>query len=94
MTEPLLIQPAILDALKYSLGPIRDHNFNVASVACPSCNFPVRFPLIAREEDVRAFQRLMTVAHDVLERHGVTAALLAEVQAACYIELARRGGKE
>jgi hypothetical protein len=54
----------------------------------------VRFPLIAREEDVRAFQRLMTVAHDVLERHGVTAALLAEVQAACYIELARRGGKE
>ena len=88
------IQPAVMLTLQSCLGPIREQSFGEIAVKCGCCGTPVRFPLIAHEEDARAFQQLMDIASKVLERHGVTAMLLSEVQAACHIELAKRKSAE
>ncbi len=60
-----------------------------AHVACPQCQWKVRFPVIARRSDVEDFRRLMTVAHEVLKRHGVTALLLSEMHSEIAISIAK-----
>ena len=90
--DELHIQPALLSTMRDCLGPIRD-TIRIITCDCPRCGTPVRYPLIASAEDAEAFQTMMRVAEGVLERHGVTALLLSEIRAACYIEIAKRKSK-
>lgn len=66
-----------LDVALHELAFQRDE----AHVSCPQCQFRVRFPVVARDQDVEDFRKLIKVAHEVLERHGVPALLLSEIYA-------------
>ena len=57
---------------------------------CPHCGLPIRYPLIARESDIKLFENLMRSAFDVMLRHGITANLLADIRTQCIIAIAQK----
>jgi len=61
---------------------------------CPHCDCPVRFPLVARRSDIELFAALINSAQEVMQRYGITGALLADVRAECLIAIAKKGGHE
>lgn len=60
------------------------------SQKCPHCALVIRHPLIARQSDINDFSLLMKSAYEVMRRHGITAALLAEIRAGACIAIAKR----
>lgn len=59
---------------------------------CPHCGLVVRYPVFARQSDLDNFALIMDSAFAVMERHGITAALLSEIRADCLIAKAKREG--
>ena len=57
---------------------------------CCHCGLVMRFPLIARQTDIDLFNDLITSAYKVMRKHGITAHLLADIQAQCHIEIAKK----
>ncbi len=60
---------------------------------CPHCGVPVRYPTVARKGDIDDFERLMRTAYKVMDEYGITGNLLADIQARCYTEIAKRSSK-
>jgi hypothetical protein len=60
------------------------------SADCPHCGISVRYPTIARAQDIKDFELLMEQVQIVLERHGYTGKILSEIQAQCSIAM-RKG---
>lgn len=58
--------------------------------ACFHCGLPIRYPVIARAQDVEDFTALMESAYRIMDKYGITQNLLAEIKAGCLIEIARR----
>lgn len=56
---------------------------------CPHCANPVRYPTVARQQDIDDFSRIMESAYKVMERYGITANLLADIKAECHINIAK-----
>jgi hypothetical protein len=71
-----------LEAIALSELPTHSHK-------CPNCALPVRYPVAIREQDLEDFAKLMASAKIVLEKHGYTGKLIAEIQAQCYIQIAQ-----
>lgn len=82
-SESFSIAREFLEQISFAELPTHSHD-------CPHCGFKVRYPVMARAHDIEDFQKLMKVAQGVLERHGYTEKLIAEIQAACHIEIAKR----
>ena len=57
---------------------------------CFHCGLVMRYPLIARQTDIDLFETVMESAYKVMRKHGITAHLLADIQAQCHIEIAKR----
>ena len=57
---------------------------------CPHCGLSIRFPLIARKSDVELFKKMMALAAEVMDRHGITANLLADIRAQCLIAMTQK----
>lgn len=74
-----------------TLEEMRNHTHAVIEHKCLYCGHATRFPLIARQTDVEMFEALIESAHKVMNKHGITANLLADIRAQCYIEIAKRG---
>lgn len=78
------------DFCETNLREIQEVDFPVHSRPCPHCGIPVRYPIIARERDIEDFRKLIESACRVMDKYGITLNLLAEIQAECHIEIARR----
>lgn len=74
---------------KVALADLPEH-----STPCPHCGVPIRFPLVAREQDLSEFESLMRSAFRVMDKYGITANLLAEIRAQCVIEIAQRKARK
>jgi hypothetical protein len=64
------------------------------SHGCPHCGLQIRYPLIVRDSDIEIFNKLMKSAYRVMDRHGITANLLADIFAECHIAIAMKKSKE
>ena len=72
-----------LDEMRFQLPPTVEDK-------CHHCGLVMRFPLIARQIDIDLFKTLIESAYKVMDKHGITANLLADIQAQCHIEIAKR----
>jgi hypothetical protein len=72
-----------------SLAELDTHSHN-----CPHCGILVRYPTVARQQDIDDFTKIMNSAFDVMRRHGITANLLAEIKAECFISIAKAKGEQ
>ena len=75
--------------IESTLTSIRMESPPIVENKCHHCGLVMRFPLVARESDVKDFKTLIHSAYDVMERHGITANLLADIFAQCHIAIAK-----
>jgi len=75
-----------LKELRYQMPPVIEDK-------CCHCGLVMRFPLVARKSDIDLFEMLLESAYQVMERHGITANLLADIKADCIISIASKGNK-
>ena len=59
---------------------------------CQHCGYPNRYrhPVVARQSDIELFESMMRSAFEVMDRHGITANLLADIRAQCLISMANK----
>lgn len=87
----MIIDTSTVKWIGETLDEMDAHAFvSTADRQCPHCRRTIRFETIAREEDIELFQLMIESAHEVMDRHDITANLLAEIRAQCMIEIARR----
>lgn len=60
---------------------------------CYHCGNLIRYPIIARRSDINDFSELMRSAYRIMDKHGITANLLADIRADLIISIAK-GRKE
>lgn len=68
-----------------SLYELHEHSHDY-----PHCGLPVRYPTVAREQDIEDFRLIMESAYKVMEDSGVTAKLFAAIHAQIAVALANR----
>lgn len=56
---------------------------------CFHCGYPTRYPVIARQSDIDAFSELLKSAYRIMDKHGITANLLADIRADIAISIAK-----
>ena len=56
---------------------------------CYHCGCPIRYPIIARKSDIDAFSKLMKSAYKIMDKHGITANLIADIRAEIAISIAK-----
>lgn len=79
--------------LESTLTEISRAELDTHSHNCPHCGNIVRYPTIARQQDIDDFIKIMNSAFDVMRRYGITANLLAEIKAQCFISIAKATGE-
>lgn len=59
---------------------------------CQHCGYINRYrhPVVARQSDIELFESMMRSAFEVMDRHGITANLLADIRAQCLIAMANK----
>lgn len=59
---------------------------------CQHCGYLNRYrhPVVARQSDIELFESIMRSAYEVMDRHGITANLLADIRAQCLISMANK----
>ena len=59
---------------------------------CQHCGYLNRYrhPVVARQSDIELFESMMRSAYEVMDRHGITAHLLADIRAQCLISMANK----
>ncbi len=82
-------QPEMRAAFEDAMTAIAYQSPPTADQKCPHCGVVARYPIVARESDMRVFAELMAAAQAVLDRHGVMAHLLSEVHAEIAVSRAR-----
>jgi len=65
-------------------------HFQYVEERCGKCGMAYRYPIIARQRDIEDFEMLMRSAYKIMDKYGITANLLAEIKATCFIEIAKR----
>jgi hypothetical protein len=73
-----------------TLEEVRAHSTPSTQDRCPHCGFMIRYPLVVRHSDLVFFESIMRSAFTVMERHGITANLLADIRAECLIAIAKK----
>jgi len=57
---------------------------------CPHCGDQIYHIIVAREQDINDFQLILTSAHRVMQKYGITLNLLAEIRAECFYQIAKK----
>lgn len=68
---------------------ISQSTIKTSTHSCYHCGCPIRYPVIARQSDINAFSKLMKSAYKIMDKHGVTANLLADIRAEIAINIAK-----
>ncbi len=90
MTDETLHIDHSLEFLAETLSEISQAQMPTHSAPCPHCGIPVRYPLIARSQDVEDFRLIMDSASRVMKRYNITANLLAEIKAEAHLAIAKK----
>lgn len=53
--------------------------FEAITEYCPHCRMLIRYPLVARERDIKAFKLLLEIAEKYLKEHGGEKAMLEDI---------------
>lgn len=72
------------------LTEIANETLMVHTHACPQCGYQVRYPIIARQQDIEDFHMLMNSALQVMDEYNILGKLFADIEARCHIELIKR----
>ena len=78
-----------INFLDAQLTEISRANLPTHSHNCPHCGLQMRYPTIARKQDIEDFRSIMTTAQKIMDKYGITLNILAEITANCHIELAK-----
>jgi hypothetical protein len=73
-----------------TLEEVRAHSAPSTQDRCPHCGLMIRYPLVVRHSDLVLFEKIMRSAFDVMERHGITSNLLADIRTECLIATAKK----
>ena len=67
--------------IETALQEVRAVNYRLPEIThpCPNCGCPVKYPLIARQSDLKIMEDLKASIDRVCEKHGITVLLLQEV---------------
>ena len=84
------IQPELMASIWKVSDTIPETVLPIETIPCPHCGCPVRYPFIAGERDIEVLQKMITAAQEFLNETGVTAAMLASIEAKCAIAIARK----
>ena len=63
-----------------AMKDVQNASMKIVDVQCPRCSHPVRFPVIARKDDVDAFKHLLRATTDVNVSRSEVEYLLAQVR--------------
>lgn len=89
----LLDDSAIVALADQALYDASQASFRTHSVPCPHCGVLVRYPIVARRQDVEDFALLMHAAQSAMIRFGITGNLVAELQSQVAIAIAKKESK-
>lgn len=73
-----------------TLEEMRAYTIPSLEERCPHCGCAIRYPLIARKRDIDLFTQMIATAHEVMDKHGITANLLADIRTQCVIAIAKK----
>ena len=76
--------------LKNTLTYIKNSRYDRIEDQCPCCHHTITFPIIARKSDIAAFKLIIHSACKVMDKHDITAHLLADITAECVMAIARK----
>lgn len=83
------IQPSLKPWIEETLREMQLSS-PVGEKVCPHCGLNIRYPIIARQDDIDRFEKIMQTACRVMDDYGITANLLAEIRARCMINLSMK----
>jgi hypothetical protein len=84
----VIMSPDVSRCVEEVLTDVPD--IGAVSHDCPHCGLPVRYPLMVKQEYAETFQLMIDAAAKYLKKTGVTAAMLADIRAQCFIAIGRR----
>jgi len=73
----IYIQEPIRAFLEEALPKLQD--FETIENRCPVCGRTMGYPVVARSEDIEAFEKLLEIAKKYLNESGVTEAMLSNL---------------
>ena len=76
-----------------SLNTICNAEFHVHQHPCFGCGYMMRYPIIARQSDIEAFEKLMEIAQETLDKMGVTENLLVAIRIQIDLAIAKKTAK-
>lgn len=93
MRDLLIDESKILSTVRDGLSVIADASYKTHQHQCHHCGLPIRYPIIARRQDIDDFKTLMDSAYRVMNKYNITANLLAEIIADCHIAIAKKDSR-
>lgn len=84
--------------LEEGLSQIRNsHDMHTKSFPCPECKTPVLFPIIARQQDINDFKRIIGIIKDYAADVGIQDKVINELLGRLHANIAlqaftRKGG--
>ena len=75
----LHVEKETLDFIADALEILELDSPSIQTVKCPNCGYPINFPLIARESDVKRMQELINLAAEYLNEKGLLDKMLKDV---------------
>lgn len=60
-----------------------DYEDRVAETTCPHCRKIIRYPIVAREEDIAIIEKLIDFINQYMEEHGILEDVLEEIHKRC-----------
>jgi hypothetical protein len=78
--------------LSETLQEMAEMEMATIETRCQHCGYLNRYrhPVVARQSDIELFESMMRSAFEVMDRHGITANLLADIRAQCLISMANK----
>ena len=82
----LHIQPEIVAFMEEAI-PLAVPSWKEITAPCPFCKMSVRYPLVAREGDLAAFQQIISLAEEWLKEKGVMGMMFKDILAKLHANL-------
>lgn len=69
----------ICEWLDTTVGKITPIEREIEEHRCVNCGYHMRFPIVARQEHIEAFEKILEAANEYIEEKGVTEKMLNEL---------------
>ena len=73
------IEKSTITFVEEALDRIKPLHLPVIEIPCPHCHEPIRYPKVAREQDLEHMQTLLNIATDFLRDSGASAAMVISI---------------